>query len=100
VGAPDAARDWHHVLSLGEQQLLAVARIALAGPRFALLQRIGTTLSAEQVERSLGLLSEAGVTYLTLCETPSEVDRYDAMLELAADGTWTWRSLGRARGAG
>jgi putative ATP-binding cassette transporter len=96
LGELDAERDWHHLLSLGEQQLLAVARIALAAPRFALLQRIATTLSADQLERSLGLLCEARVTYLTLGEAPSGVGRYDALLELAADGSWTWRSLERS----
>jgi putative ATP-binding cassette transporter len=91
AGELDVERDWHGALSLGEQQLLAVARIALAAPRFALLQRIGTTLGAEQVARSLKLLASARVTYLTLGENNAGAGQYDALLELAADGAWSWR---------
>jgi putative ATP-binding cassette transporter len=93
AGEREAERDWHSALSLGEQQLLAVARIALAAPRFALLQRIGTTLGAEQVARSLELLADTGITYLTLGENNARADQYDAVLELAADGGWSWRPM-------
>jgi putative ATP-binding cassette transporter len=92
-GELDVERDWHSALSLGEQQLLAVARIALANPRFALLQRIGSTLGAEQVARSLKLLASASITYLTLGENNACPEQYDAVLELSADGAWTWRSM-------
>jgi putative ATP-binding cassette transporter len=95
AGTIDVERDWHHVLSLGEQQLLAVARIALAAPRFALLQRIGTTLGAEQVARSLRLLAAGGITYLGMGDAHVRSGQYDAVLELAQDGSWSFRDLAR-----
>src|SRR5215510_10870767 len=50
----DLEHDWDEVLSLGEQQLLAVARVLLAAPAFAVLQGLRTTLGPEQVARILG----------------------------------------------
>jgi putative ATP-binding cassette transporter len=93
VGDLDVERDWLHLLSLGELQLLAVARIALAAPRFALLHRIGTTLGAVQVAQALRVLSEASITYLTLGENNADIEHHDALLELAADGTWRYAEL-------
>jgi len=95
AGSIDVERDWHHVLSLGEQQLLAVARIALAAPRFALLQRIGTTLGPEQVAHSLRLLAASGITYLGMGDAHVHASQYDAVLELAQDGSWQFRELAR-----
>ena len=38
--------DWHKVLSLTEQQLLALANILLSGPRFVVLDRVEMTLGS------------------------------------------------------
>ena len=81
---------WDTLLTLGEQQLLSAARLIAAAPRFALLYRIGTALSAEQVETVLSALSEHAITYIVFGQTEGLGDRHDALLELAADGSWTW----------
>jgi putative ATP-binding cassette transporter len=83
VGGLDVERDWDDVLSLGEQQLLAVARVRLAAPAFAVLQGLATTLSPELVARSLELLSDASITYLALGNADGSPDAYDAVLEPA-----------------
>jgi len=57
MGGLDVERDWDDALSLGEQQLLFVARVVLATPRFV-LERPRTALGSEQVDRILSLLSE------------------------------------------
>ncbi len=91
VGGLGVERDWSHVLSLGEQQLLAVARVLLAAPAFAVLQSPGTTLAPEQLARALSLLSEASITYLTFGGASAPVGAYDAVLEIHASGTWSLR---------
>ena len=58
VGGLDVERDWHELLSLGEQQMLSLARLALAAPRYAVLDRPETVLGAEVVSRALDLLAE------------------------------------------
>jgi len=39
AGGLDVEKDWDNILSLGEQQFLAFARLLLAAPRFVLLDR-------------------------------------------------------------
>jgi putative ATP-binding cassette transporter len=90
AGGLDTEQDWEAMLSLGDQQLLSAARALLAAPRFAFLHRIGTTLSAEQVDDVLRAFSERAITYVTLAHADEPRHRYDAMLDLAADGSWTW----------
>ena len=84
-------------LSLGEQQLLSVARVVLAAPRFVFLERPRKALGSEQVDRILSLLSERSITYLTLGDGSDGLDDYDAVLELADDGGWTWKSVAAGR---
>lgn len=90
VGGLDVEGDFSHVLSLGEQQLLALARVVLARPAFVVLHNPGTTLAPEQLSRALSRLSEAGITYLTFgMDGPPGM--YDAVLELHAGGAWDFR---------
>ena len=50
-GGLDREHDWPAILSLGEQQLLAVTRLILARPAFAMLDRVTATLRPAQVRR-------------------------------------------------
>jgi putative ATP-binding cassette transporter len=98
VGGLDVERDWDDALSLGEQQLLALARVGLAAPAFAVLQSPGTTLDPGQVAAGLRQLSDASITCLVFANDAGELT-YDAMLELRTDGTWSWRPSSRSQGA-
>ncbi len=91
MGGLDVERDWDDALSLGEQQLLSVARVVLAAPRFVFLERPRATLGVEHAERTLGLLRERSITCLTLGDGGDSEDDYDVVLELAEDGTGTLR---------
>src|SRR5947208_4432036 len=97
MGGLDVERDWDDALSLGEQQLLSVARVVLATTRFVFLERPRTAFGSEQVDRILSLLSERSITYLTLGDGGDGLDDYDAVLELAGDGGWTWKSVEAGR---
>src|SRR5438128_9140255 len=93
MGGLDVTRDWDDALSLGEQQLVSVARVLIAAPRFAFLERPRMAFGPEQVDRILSLLSERAITYLTLGDGGDRLDGYDAVLELADDGGWSWKSV-------
>ncbi len=97
TGGLDVERDWDDVLSLGEQQLFSVARVVLAAPRFAFLERPRAALGSEQTDRILSLLWERSITYLTLGDGGDSLGDYDAVLELAGDGGWTWKSVEAGR---
>ncbi len=93
----DAEQDWDDILSLGEQQLLGFARVLLAAPRFAFLHRQSTVLSPGQVDQILRMLSDRSITYLTIGDADDKLDNYDAVLELAGDGGWTWKLVSAGR---
>jgi putative ATP-binding cassette transporter len=92
VGGLDVERDWDDVLSLSEQQLLAVARVLLARAPFAVLQDLRATLAPEQVERVLALCSAASIAVLAFGNPALPPDAWDAVLELRARGDWGWRA--------
>src|SRR5262249_14183260 len=93
AGGLDVERDWDDALSLGEQQLFSVARVVLAAPHFVFLDRLRAALESSQVEGILKLFSARSITYLTLGNGTEAPDDYDAVLELANDGSWTWKSV-------
>jgi putative ATP-binding cassette transporter len=94
-GGLDTEQDWDHLRSLGEQQLIALARIFLAAPQFVFLDRPTTILGVEQVDRVLQTLSEHSITYLTIGESGALDRRHDAVLDVEEDGSWRWAEPAR-----
>jgi len=93
AGGLDTEHDWSSILSLAEQQLVAVSRLAIAAPKFAFLDRIDTALSTEQVETVLDVLNASGIAYINLGGLHDGLGYYDAILEFSANGEWTWKAL-------
>jgi putative ATP-binding cassette transporter len=100
AGGLDAEHDWPAILSLGEQQQLEVARLLLARPAFALLDRVGDALKAAPYRRALQQLGENSVTYIALADGADSDEPYDAVLEIDADGAWRWTPTGNGKGEG
>jgi putative ATP-binding cassette transporter len=90
AGGLDKERDWDALLSLREQQLLALVGIILAGPRFVFLDRLDTTLGVEEFHNVLHTLSEYSITYLNSGATSVGENLYDAKLTCEQEGEWTW----------
>lgn len=93
AGGLDVEKDWGDMFSLGEQQMLAVARVLLAAPQFGFMDRVDTALDAEHVALVLQALSENGITYVVFKGDAEDARYYDAILEIAGDGTWQWKWL-------
>jgi hypothetical protein len=92
AGGLDVERDWNDALALGELQALSFARVLLAAPRFAVLDRPMTLLGAELASRVLDLLAAKSITAITFAADGALAAQHDARLELAVTGTWTWRT--------
>jgi putative ATP-binding cassette transporter len=93
AGGLDVERDWDDVLSLGEQQTIALERALLAAPRFVVLDRPTTLLGAEAAARALDLLAARSITAITFAADASLADRHDARLDIGDGGTWTFRPV-------
>jgi vitamin B12/bleomycin/antimicrobial peptide transport system ATP-binding/permease protein len=89
LGGLDAEHDWGAVLSLGEQQLIAFARLLLVQPQFAFLDSAVSALSESRRAEVYRLLANTGISYLSIGERqPSLLDSHDTLLELRPDGSW------------
>jgi putative ATP-binding cassette transporter len=89
-GGMNTRQNWESVLTLSEQQLLVVARVLLANPRFAFLEKPSTTLSPEQLKWVLSLLNKRSISCVTFEECRNGLEPYDTLLELEKDGSWTY----------
>jgi putative ATP-binding cassette transporter len=90
VGGLDVEqRDWTSILSLGEQQTLAFARLLLAVPEFAFLDEAVSALPAERVHNLYELLSRTATTYISIGPEPELLEYHNQLLQLQGDGTWT-----------
>ncbi len=89
VGGLDVERDWANILTVGEQQLLGIARLLMAQPKFAFLDRATSALSLSRVKHIYTVLSATPITYLTVGDHPSLRNYHDNVLELLEDGLWT-----------
>jgi putative ATP-binding cassette transporter len=94
-GGLDTRHHWENTLPLDDQQLLVIARLLLARPQFAFLDRPGTTLQPEQLDWVLGLLREHGIAYVIFesPDRPVNLGNYDMLLELVQGGGWIWKPI-------
>jgi len=93
AGGLDVEGHWDELFSLGEQQLISFARIVLANPSFAILDRVCTTLEMVQVDELLALLGRHSISCVRFAKNGGTEGRlrYDAVLALGADGAWQYK---------
>lgn len=91
AGGLDQERNWNELLSLGEQQLIAFARVILAESPFVMLDHPTRALSECQLDELLNMLKERRMTYITLGDEDDDPDAYDDVLIVSQDGSWTWQ---------
>nr|WP_321468210.1 ABC transporter ATP-binding protein/permease [uncultured Desulfobulbus sp.] len=91
VGGFEVELDWADVLSLGEQQRLAFARLLLHCPRFAVLDEATSALDVENEKNLYQTLREYGIHYISVGHRPSILDFHDHVLDL--QGPQKWRVL-------
>jgi putative ATP-binding cassette transporter len=87
----DTDHDWDDLLSIGEQHLLSVSRIFLAKPAFVFLDRPGSSLPGKEISTILEMLHEKGIAVVILAKNGESHLRYDSVLNILPDGSWTVR---------
>jgi len=98
VGGLDVEHDWATILSLGEQQQVAIASLILTRPSFAILDRVSTALGPDRLKQSLQRLTDNSIGYINFDDAALAVDLYDAVLEIDASAAWNWTESARADG--
>jgi vitamin B12/bleomycin/antimicrobial peptide transport system ATP-binding/permease protein len=93
IGGWDTEQDWSSSLSQGEARLLAIARVLLTSPSFVFLERMDGELTWDQVEQVYHVLSDSGISYLTIGDNDQLRAFHDTILQLNGGGAWRTLSV-------
>src|SRR6266404_6323479 len=85
----DAEFDFEKVLSVGERQRLAFARVFLKNPRFVLLDEATSALDAENESALHDKLIATSTTLISVSHHPALVKYHSQILELKVEGDWS-----------
>jgi putative ATP-binding cassette transporter len=91
VGGFDAELDWSTVLSLGEQQRLAFARLLLTAPRYAILDEATSALDLKNEAELYEQIRTGRTTFVSVGHRASLLAFHQKVLEI--DGASGWRIL-------
>jgi putative ATP-binding cassette transporter len=84
----DIKQDWPRLLSLGEQQRLAFARLLLNGPAFVVLDEATSALDVATEKRLYELLVQREMAFVSVGHRPTLKDYHNTVLELDGGGGW------------
>ena len=86
VGGLDANLQWEKVLSTGEQQRVAFARVFLSNPRMLFLDEATSALDAANEKHLYESVNEMGCSFVSVGHRPSLIDYHDQILLFTAPG--------------
>ena len=93
VGGFDAELDWADVLSLGEQQRLAFARLLINQPKYAILDEATSALDMENEANLYGRLRDLGIHHISVGHRDSILEYHNLVLELQGRDKWRLLSV-------
>jgi putative ATP-binding cassette transporter len=93
LGGLQAELSWADVLSLGEQQRLAFARVLLTHPRYVVLDEATSALDAENETRLYRYLRQQNTSIISVGHRSSLIAFHDWLLTLEGNGRWQLTSL-------
>ena len=87
-GGLEVEADWGKILSLGEQQRVAFARVLLSKPRYVILDEATSALDSQNEESLYQQLHDSGTTLVSVSHRLNIVKYHRHVLELGGDGSW------------
>ena len=87
-GGLEAELDWAKVLSVGEQQRVAFARVLLAAPRYVILDEATSALDIANEEALYQQLADSETSMVSVGHRPSILKFHPQVLELTGEGGW------------
>ena len=88
VGGLDASHDWEKLLSTGEQQRLAFARVLARTPRVVILDEATSALDSANEAALYRRLRATGATLVSIAHRPAVLQHHTQVLELKGEGAW------------
>ncbi|PIE63080.1 MAG: ABC transporter ATP-binding protein [Desulfobacter postgatei] len=87
----DAENNWEEMLSQGEQQRLAFARLLITTPEFAILDEATSALDVDNEKALYNTLSQLDITYISVGHRPTLKAYHNKILFIQGDGGWEIR---------
>ncbi len=87
-GDLDRVVDWNNMLSLGEQQRIAFARLFLRKPKFAFLDEATSALDEANQEHLYRMIQESGIGFISVGHRETLIHYHDRLLTLDRSGSW------------
>jgi putative ATP-binding cassette transporter len=84
----DTEVPWENILSLGEQQRLAFARLLITHPSFTILDEATSALDLKNEGNLYQQLQETKTTFISVGHRESLFDYHQWVLELSQDSSW------------
>lgn len=81
-------QDWPRLLSLGEQQRLAFARLLLNSPEYVVLDEATSALDVATERKLYELLQQRCISCVSVGHRPSLLPFHEQVLQLQGDGNW------------
>ncbi|SHH45284.1 ABC transporter ATP-binding protein/permease [Massilia sp. CF038] len=94
VGGLSAVQDWEKLLSVGEQQRMAFARVLVHAPRIVILDEATSALDSGNESALYGRLRESGATLISIAHRPAVLRHHTHVLHLQGEGAWALHASG------
>ena len=84
----DAVENWSQVLSVGEQQRVAFARLFLTQPNYVILDEATSALDVSTEELLYQQLQGTSLTFISVGHRPTLKNYHQQLLEITANESW------------
>jgi len=88
VGGLSATHDWEKLLSVGEQQRVAFARVLVHAPSIVILDEATSALDSGNESALYARLRESGATLISIAHRPAVLRHHTHVLHLLGEGEW------------
>lgn len=94
VGGLDAVHDWEKLLSVGEQQRLAFARVLVHEPSIVILDEATSALDSANEASLYARLRDQGTTLVSIAHRAAVLRHHTHVLRLKGEGAWELHEAG------
>ena len=88
VGGLGAVQDWEKLLSVGEQQRLAFARVLVHEPSIVILDEATSALDSDNEASLYERLRDSGTTLISIAHRAAVLRHHTHVLRLMGEGAW------------